>query len=86
MKLKTDFITQMVDDTQFLVGVGAGAFSGVARSNKSAAFIVDCLKQETTPEQIVEAMYAKYDAPRETLAADVAKVLDTLRSIDALEE
>lgn len=86
MKLKPDFITQDIDNTQFLVPVGAEAFSGIVRSNKTAAFIVDCLKEETTMEAIVDKMRAKYDAPRETIAADVAEILDTLRSIHALEE
>jgi len=86
MKLKPGFITQDIDDTQFLVPVGAGAFNGVARNNATAAFIVNCLKRETTEEAIVDAMCAKYDAPRETIAADVKEILNTLRGIDALEE
>ena len=86
MKLKSDFITQVIDDTQFLVPLGGESFQGIVRSNKTAAFIVDCLKEETTAEAIVDAMCEKYDAPRATIAADVAKVLDTLRGIHALEE
>ena len=86
MKLKTDFITQDIDDTQFLVPIGAEAFSGIVRSNKTAAFIVDCLKEETTEEKIVDAMCAKYDAPRQVIAADVKEILATLRRINALEE
>lgn len=86
MKLKDDFITQDIDDTQFLVPVGAEAFSGIVRSNKTAAFIVNCLKEETTETAIVDAMCARYDAPRKTIAADVAVILNKLRSINAIEE
>ena len=86
MKLKDDFITQDIDDTQFLVPVGAEAFHGIVRSNKTAAFIVNCLKQETTKEEIVDAMCKKYNAPRETIAKDVETVLNTLRRIRAIEE
>ncbi len=86
MKLKSNFITQNVDDTQFLVPVGAEAFSGIVRSNRTAAFIEDCLKKETTEEQIVDAMCARYDAPRECIAADVREILGTLRGIGALDE
>ena len=86
MKLKDNFITQNIDDTQFLVPVGTEAFQGLVRSNKTAAFIVDCLKEETTEAAIVDKMCAKYDAPRETIAADVKEILDTLRGIHALEE
>ena len=86
MKLKEDFVTQVVDNTQFLVPIGAEAFQGIVRSNKTAAFIVDCLKEETTEEAIVDRMCKKYDAPREEIAADVKEILDTLRKIGALEE
>ena len=86
MKLKSTFITQDIDDTQFLVPLGAEAFQGIVRSNKTAAFIVDCLKKETTEEQIVDRMAAKYAADRKTIAADVAEILDTLRKINALDE
>ena len=41
MKLKPDFITQNIEDTQFLIAIGGEAFSGIVRSNKTAAFIVD---------------------------------------------
>ena len=86
MKLKSGFIVQNIDDTQFLVPVGGEAFSGIVRSNKTAAFIVDQLKEETTEEGIIDAMCAKYDAPREVIAADVRRILDTLRGVNALEE
>ena len=86
MKLKPDFITQDIDDTQFLVPVGAEAFNGVVRSNSTAAFIVDCLKEETTMDAIVDKMCECYDAPRATIATGVKDVLDTLRGIDALDE
>lgn len=85
MKLKPDFITQVIDDTQFLVPVGAKSFHGIVRSNKTAAFIVDCLKTETTEEAIVDAMCRKYNAPREVIAADVAEIIKKLRGINALD-
>ena len=86
MKLKPDYLTQEIDDVQFLVPVGAGGFNGLIRSNKTAAFIVNCLRKETTKDQIVAAMCEKYDASRAEIAADVEEILDTLRSIGALEE
>lgn len=48
--------------------------------------IVDMLKEETTLENIVDAMDKKYDTSRDVITADVKKILDKLRSIDALEE
>jgi len=56
------------------------------RSNPTAAFIIDCLKEDTTEEKIVDAMCAKYDASREQISADLAEILVKLRNIGALEE
>lgn len=88
MKLKAGFITHSMGDEHVLVATGEAAekFHGIARSNETAAFIVDCLKEETTLDAIVEKMCAEYDAPAERIRADVSKVLDTLRSIGALDE
>lgn len=86
MKLKTDFVTQDVDGVQYLIPLGGEAFTGVIRSNETAAFVVELLKEETDEAALTEAMAAEYDAPREVLAAAVAQVLDTLRSVGALEE
>ena len=68
------------------VTVGTEAFSGIVRSNKTAAFIVNLLKEETTEGQIIDAMYERFDAPKEEIAADVREILTTLRNIHALEE
>ena len=86
MRLKNDFITQVIDGVQYLVPVGAEKFSGMLRNNRTAAFIVDCLKEETTEEAVGDGMCAKYDAPRDETAADVKGILSTLRSVGALEE
>lgn len=85
MKLKENFVTQEIDGEQIMVAAG-GDFAGMVRSNATAAFIVDCLKTDTTQEAILDAMCRKYDAPREIMAAGVNKVLNNLRRIGALDE
>ena len=64
----------------------SSSFAGLIRNNKTAAFIVECLKEETTEEKIVEAMFEKYDAPKEVLAKDVSDVIEKLRKVGALDE
>lgn len=85
MKLKESFITQEMDGEQIMVAAGGG-FAGMVRSNATAAFIVDCLKAETTKETILDAMEKKYDAPRKVMADDVDMVIGNLRKIGALDE
>ena len=86
MKLNEKFVTRDMGDTQVMVAVGSAAFSGVVRSNKTAAFIVDQLKTDTTKEQVVAAVLDKYEADPAQVSADVDKILEKLRSIGALDE
>ena len=86
MKLKKEFVTYQTGDKQVMVAVGGAGFSGLVRSNESAADIVDLLKNETTRDQIVIAMKEKYDAPDGVIERDVDRILATLRGIGALDE
>jgi len=89
MRLKPDYVVYEANEGEKLAvatGDEIQNFSGLMRANRSASVILDCLAEETTEEAIVDVMAQTFDAPREVLAADVAKVLDTLRSINALEE
>lgn len=88
MKLKDGFITYSAGGEQILTAAGgaAAAFRGIARSNGTAGFIIDCLKEETTPEEIADRMFARYDAPREVLLEDVLREVELLRGIGALDE
>ena len=85
MKLNHEFITREIDDQQIMIST-SGKFSGLVRSNKTAAFIVDCLANDTTEDEIVQKMLAKYNAPEDIIREDVKKILDTLRRIGALDE
>ncbi|MBQ7291618.1 MAG: PqqD family protein [Clostridia bacterium] len=86
MKLKEGFITHQTQGEHITVSAGGSGFNGLIRSNGTAGFIVECLKTDTTEEAIVEKMLAKYDAPRTLIAADVAKVLASLREIGAIDD
>lgn len=85
MKLKDTFVSHVTNGEQILVDVSS-SFSGLIRSNKTAAFIVDQLKNETTLDSIVDAMFEKYDAPKEVLRRDAQAVIDKLRSVGAIDE
>ena len=85
MKLKDTYITHDSDGEQILLDTSS-SFAGLIRNNKTAAFIVECLKDDTTQEKIVEAMFEKYDAPKDVLAKDVSDVIEKLRKVGALYE
>ena len=86
MKLKDGFVTHEMGGEQVMVATGSANFSGLVRSNSTAAFIVDCLKEETTRDAIIDTMLKRYDASADVISADVDMVIGKLRSIGALDE
>jgi len=86
MKLNDNFLTQEIEDTQVMVATGETALSGIVRSNQTAAEIIDLMREETTRDEVLDKMCAKYDAPREVIAEDVDMVIATLRKVGALDE
>ena len=85
MKLKDTFITHNSENEQIMVSVD-GKFSGMVRSNSTAAQIIDLLSESTTRDEIVDRMLEKYDAERAVIERDVDKVISSLRSIGAIDE
>ena len=85
MKLKDNFITHETDGEQIMVAAG-GSFAGMVRSNATAAFIVDCLKTDTTEAEILDKMLAKYDGDAKVMAEDIKMIIGKLRKIGAIDE
>ncbi len=86
MKLNKGFISRQVANRWLLVAVGDSKFSGFVQGNETTGYIAELLREDTTEDALVDALYEKYDADRETIRADVRHVLDELRSIGALDE
>ena len=86
MKLKNGFITHESNGEHITVTAGSTAFNGMMRSNTTAGFIIECLKKETTKEEIIQKMSDTYDAPVEVLEKDVDKILEQLHSIGAIDD
>jgi hypothetical protein len=87
MKLKKGFITHTIQNTQVMVATGAasGTFNGLACSNETAAFIINCLKQETTEADIVKKITDTYEVDQDKALNDVRKTIDQLQKIGAIE-
>ena len=75
----------MVGSEQLMISAG-GTFSGMVRSNSTAAEIIDLLANDITREEMISNMLEKYDAEESVIARDVDRVLEALRSIGALDE
>lgn len=88
MKLHNGFITYSTGDEQIMVAAGnnSESFRGMVRSNATAAFIIDSLKEEISREALADKLCDRYDAPREVILRDMDRILESLRRIGALDE
>ena len=85
MRLSDKFLVHDDGDTTYVVSTGVTDFSGIARGNETAGFIIDCLRGETTEDEIVAKMRGNWDVSDELARRDVRKVVGRLRDIGALE-
>jgi len=86
MKINSGFITHNDGEDKLLVSTGATKFSGLVRSNSSAGFIIECLENETTEDEIIAKMCRKWDVSDEIARRDVRKVVEQLRGIGAIDD
>ncbi|MBO4769860.1 MAG: PqqD family protein [Clostridia bacterium] len=85
MKLKDNFVTFGSDENVMMVSADGKDFSGVLKGNGTVGFILSLLKTETSRENIVSSLLGEYEVSREIAEQDTDRVLETLRSINALE-
>ena len=86
MKLKKEFIPHETTDQSLLIPAGGAGFSGLVKGNKTLGVILGYLQEDTTEEEIVNAMQRRFDAPEDVIRRDVEKALSELAKIGALDE
>ena len=80
MKLKDDFIVYNSGNEQMLISVG-GAFNGMIKLNSSAGYIVELLKTDVEYQDIVEAVFFKYDADRDVIDGQEKPKVERLQPV-----
>jgi len=87
MNIKSTFIIQNIANSQIMVQTGnsENKFSGFLKSNESAAFIVNCLKEETTKEELIQKLLDEYDVDESTALKSVDYVISQLNVVGALD-
>lgn len=88
MKIKDGFILRDVGDRTFVVATGelSKTFNGMIHLNETGKLIWELLSKETTEEEVVNAIMAKYeDAPLETVKSDVKAFIERIKANGVLE-
>lgn len=87
MKLDPRFLTHVTRGEHYMISTSDTKFKGIVKNNETAAFIIECLKSDTTEKAIVDNILAEYTgADRPTVERDVKNIIGKLVSIGALAE
>ena len=86
MKLNDTFVHHNMDGQTVIVPTADADFHGLIQGNNTLAVIADCLKQDTTEEEIVDTLCARFDGDREVIKADVAEAVKKLKEIGAIDD
>ncbi len=87
MKLKYNFVINNVAGETVAVSVGgtADSFNGYIKLNETGAFIFKMLKNDTTRENIIDALGCEYpDASKEDITDSVDTLIEKLSKADLL--
>ena len=60
MKLNPKFLTHVTKGEHYMISTSDTKFKGIVKNNETAAFIVECLKSDTTESAIVDKLLTEY--------------------------
>ena len=81
MQIKKDFTIQKVGSSFVAVAVGESSknFHGMIRLNETGAFLWNLMAEKNCSENdLVDAILAEYEVDRETVVADVRRIVTEL--------
>ncbi len=84
MKLHSEFLSHENNGEAYLVPSVKVPFAGVVRGNKTLGMILELLRNDTTEQEIVNAIRKDYDAPEGVVERDVHTAIENLRSVGAI--
>ena len=86
MKLKMDFMLRKVAGYHVVVPVGESCvdFNGMVNLNETGAFLFRRLQQETSREELIQALLEEYEVDEATAGQAVDGFLEKLRQADLL--
>lgn len=88
MKIKDNFLLKEIAGNYMVVPVGNELvdMNCMITLNESGAFLWKSLSEETTREEVLEAMLKEYDVDKETALSDIDEFIEGLRNMGALDE
>lgn len=81
MKLKSIFEEENIGNDRIMVSLDNGILNGIIRTNSTAAFIIDCLKEEISIDSLIKKVAGAYQI---SIAHSEQSVKNLISQLDAL--
>lgn len=87
MRLKRGFVSSKAGEDYVAVATGEASknFNGLIRNNATASFLFEQLQKETSEEELVQALLARYEVEEEIARNDVSTFVEKLQKEHLLE-
>lgn len=88
MRFKDGILLNEINGDFYLVdsGISGKRFNGMIRLNETGAFVAEKLKNETTENEIADAMCAVYDVTRERAVEGIRRAVASFRDTGLIED
>lgn len=86
MKIKGIFEKEIFGDETVMVSLDSDIFNGIIRANETASFIIDCMREDTTPQVVISKLSDKYNISLDLASRSVNSIISKLKVINVLEE
>lgn len=86
MKIRNTYILRNVAGENLVVPIGDSVnFNSVITLNATGKFLWELLKDDTTEEQLTDALCSEYSVEREIASRDVSSFIEKLKKNDMLD-
>lgn len=86
MKLLNIFESEEINNEKVMVSLDSEKFNGLIRANDTAGYIIDCLKNDTSENELIINMVKKYGITEERASLGVSIILKQLRELGLIIE
>lgn len=86
MKIKNIFESEKIGNEEVMVSLNSEIFSGIIRTNDTASFIISCIKEDTTLEEVSLKLCSKYQISQEQASKAVNKIISQLLELNLIEK
>lgn len=86
MKLLNIFESEEINNEKVMVSLDSEKFNGLIRANDTAGYIIDCLKNDTSENELIINMVKKYGITEERASLGVSNILKQLRELGLIIE